>query len=310
MRRLISFLVIAAVLAAAAFFMATHPQAYTVLRGDRALEPTRARDLENGKTLFNAGGCASCHATSDDETRMKLSGGKPLVTPFGTFHPPNISPDKKDGIGEWSEAEFIRAMREGVSPQGQHYYPAFPYSSYRGMSADDVADIFAYLKSLPAVEGKAPTHDLAFPFSIRQGVGFWKLLYLTSSVITPDTKQSAEWNRGRYLVESAGHCAECHSPRNALGAIITEKRFSGGPNPEGKGRSPNLTQDKTGLANWSEEDLVTLLKDGFTPDYDSVGGSMAEVVRNTSALKDEDRQAMAVYLKSLAPIAGEARAQK
>ena len=191
-----------------------------------AFEPTRARDLDNGKTLFTAGGCASCHAASDDETRMKLSGGKPLVTPFGTFYPPNISPDQKTGIGQWSEAQFIRAMREGVSPEGKHYYPAFPYSSYRGMTPDDVADLFAYLKTMPAVEGKAPPHDLPFPFSIRQGIGFWKLLYLNNTILTPDPKQTLEWNRGHYLVEGAGHCAECHSPRNMFGTIIADKRLS------------------------------------------------------------------------------------
>ncbi len=310
MRRLISPLLLAAVLGTAAFFISTRPEAYSALRGDHALEPTRARDVENGKTLFNAGGCASCHAAPDDESRTKLSGGKPLVTPFGIFNPPNISSDTKDGIGQWTEAQFIRAMREGVSPEGKHYYPAFPYTSYRGLSPDDVADLFAYLKTLPAAEGKAPVHDLAFPYSIRQGVGLWKLLYLSGTVIAPDAKQSLEWNQGHYLVETAGHCAECHSPRNALGAIIADKRFSGGPNPEGKGRAPNLTQDTTGLASWSEDDIVTLLKDGFTPDYDSVGGSMSEVVRNTASLSDQDRQAMAIYLKSLAPIAGEARAPK
>ena len=310
MRRLISSLFIAAVLGTAAFFISTHPKAYSALRGDNAFEPTRARDLENGKTLFNAGGCASCHAKPDDESRTTLSGGKPLVTPFGIFNPPNISPDPKDGIGQWTEAQFIRAMREGVSPEGKHYYPAFPYTSYRGLSPDDVADLFAYLKTLPPAEGKALIHDLAFPYSIRQGVGLWKLLYLNGTVMSADATQSLEWNRGRYLVEPAGHCAECHSPRNALGAIISDKRFSGGPNPEGKGRAPNLTQDKTGLAAWSEDDIVTLLKDGFTPDYDSVGGSMAEVVHNTAALSDQDRQAMAIYLKSLAPIEGEARAPK
>ena len=310
MRRLISPLLIAAVLGTAAFFITTRPEAYSALRGDGALEPTRARDLANGETLFNAGGCASCHAAPGDESRTHLSGGKPLVTPFGTFNPPNISPNQKDGIGQWSEAQFIRAMREGVSPDGHHYYPAFPYSSYRGMTPDDVADLFAYLKTLPAAEGKAAPHDLAFPYSFRQGVGLWKLLYLGGTVMTANAKQSLEWNRGRYLVETAGHCAECHSPRNALGAIISDKRFSGGPNPEGKGRAPNLTQDKTGLAKWSEDDIVTLLKDGFTPEYDSVGGSMAEVVHNTAALSEQDRQAMAVYLKSLAPIKGEARPSK
>ena len=286
MRKLISLLIGAAVLGAAAFFIATSTETYRVLRGDHAFDVTRARNLDNGKTLFTVGGCVSCHGIVDDETRMILSGGKPLVTPFGVFYPPNITPDAKDGLGLWTEAQFIHAMREGVSPSGRHYYPAFPYTSYRGMTADDLADLFAYLKTLPAIVGQAPAHQLAFPYSIREGVGIWKLLFLDGTVMSSDAKQSHEWNRGRYLVETAGHCAE------------------------GKGRAPNLTQDKTGLAEWSEDDLVTLLKDGFTPEYDSVGGSMAEVVRNTSSLSDDDRKAMAIYLKSLAPIAGEPRAAK
>jgi mono/diheme cytochrome c family protein len=177
------------------------------------------------------------------------------------------------------------------------------------MSPDDAADLFSYILTLPPVSGKPRAHELAFPFSIRRGVVLWQLAFLEGTVIEPAGNQSESWNRGRYLVEGIGHCAECHSPRNIAGAIIDEKRFSGGPNLEGKGIVPNLTPDKTGLATWSEADIANLLKDGFTPDFDSVGGSMAEVVRNTAELNDTDRMAMAIYLKSLPPISGQIRSK-
>ncbi|NBQ39482.1 MAG: alkylated DNA repair protein [Alphaproteobacteria bacterium] len=225
------------------------------------------------------------------------------------IYPPNISPDPKDGIGRWTETQFIRAIRDGTAPDGRPYYPSFPYTSYRHLSPDDAIDIFTYIRTLPPVSGKPPNHDLTFPFSIRRGVGLWKLAFLDGSVIEPESNHSESWNRGRYLVDGVGHCAECHSPRNFMGAIIDEKRLSGGPNLEGKGIVPNITPDKTGLAAWSEADIANLLKDGFTPDFDSVGGSMAEVVRNTAELSDVDRMAMAIYLKSLPPIQGQMRSK-
>ena len=177
------------------------------------------------------------------------------------------------------------------------------------MSPDDAADLFAYIKTLPPVGGKAPAHDLSFPYSVRRGLVLWKLAFLDGTVIEAEPQKSESWNRGRYLVEGVGHCAECHSPRNFAGAVIDAKRLSGGPNLEGKGTVPNLTSDKTGLATWSEAEIASLLKDGFTPDFDSVGGSMAEVVRNTAELGDTDRMAIAIYLKSLPPIEGQKRSK-
>jgi mono/diheme cytochrome c family protein len=297
----------AAIFAMAAAYWLTDFDAHFAFFGDGKWKATRAADPVNGKSLYDAGGCVSCHGSGGVEDRMHLGGGKPLQTPFGIFYPPNISPDPVDGIGRWSEQNFIRAIRDGTAPDGRPYYPAFPYTSYRHLSPDDAADLFAYLKTLPPVSGKAPNHALAFPYSIRRGVGLWKLAFLSGTVIEPLAHQSESWNRGRYLVEGIGHCAECHSPRNFAGAIIEAKRLSGGPNPDGKGSAPNLTSDETGLKSWSEDDIASLLKDGFTPDFDSVGGAMAEVVRNTAQLSDTDRMAMAIYLKSLPPIAGQAR---
>ncbi|MBI5131925.1 MAG: cytochrome c [Rhodopseudomonas palustris] len=267
--------------------------------------PARSPDLANGKTAFDAGGCASCHATPNQEDRTRLGGGLAMPSPFGTFHVPNISPDPTAGIGRWSEADFVNAVMKGTSPDGAHLYPAFPYPSYAHARLDDVRDLFGYIKTLPAVAGQAPPHELPFPFSIRRAVGLWKLLFFDDKPFTPDPAQTAQWNRGAYLVNGLGHCAECHSPRNALGGIVKSKRFAGGPDPEGKGFVPNITQK--GLKGWSEKDLAYFLETGQTPEGDSAGGSMARVIRNTSQLSAEDRNAMAVYVKSLPSVDGPPR---
>ncbi|WP_188518963.1 c-type cytochrome [Alsobacter metallidurans] len=310
MKKLLVALVLLAALGAAGFWLLTAPFTYEALRGAPDVTVATAPNLENGKTLFYAGGCTSCHAIPGQDDRTRLGGGLGLQSPFGTFYAPNISPHPRDGIGGWTVASFIRAMREGVSPDGRHYYPAFPYTSYQRMAAQDLADVFAFLKTLPPVEGKVRDHDLPFPFNVRRGLGLWKLAFLDGKPIQPDPAKSAEWNRGRYLVEGPGHCAECHSPRAFTGAIVDGKRFSGGPDPEGKGFVPNITQDKAGLASWSKNDIAELLKTGFTPEYDAVGGSMAPVIKNTSQLSDADRGAMAEYIKSLPAVASPPRPPK
>jgi mono/diheme cytochrome c family protein len=261
----------------------------------------RTADLQNGKTMFAIGGCASCHATPKQDDRTRLGGGLALRSPFGVFYSPNISMDKTDGIGDWTEAEFVTAMMKGTSPDGSHYYPAFPYTSFQNMRVDDVRDLFAYMKTLPAVPGRAPDHDLPFPFNVRFTIGIWKLLFLDGEAFKPDPAHSDVWNRGAYLVNAPGHCGECHSPRNALGAVIASERFAGGPAPDGQGGVPNITQAK--LKHWTETDFAELLSSGMTPDADFIGGSMTDVVRNTSQLSAADRAAMAHYLKSLPPVA-------
>jgi mono/diheme cytochrome c family protein len=292
------------------FFVLTAPGTYDLLRSDGKLTPTGQRSLDNGKTLFNAGGCSSCHAVPGQDDRLKIAGGLGLKTPFGTFNVPNISPHPRDGIGAWTATDFVRAMREGVSPDGRHYYPAFPYTSYQRMSPNDLADVFEYIKTLAPAEGRVRDHDLAFPFNMRRGLGLWKLAFLDGQTFVPDASKPADWNRGAYLVNGPGHCAECHSPRTLAGNIPADKRFAGGPNPEGEGFVPNITQDPGGLGKWSKEDIAELLKTGFTPEFDSVGGSMTAVIRNTSQLSDADRAAMAIYLKSLPAIASPPRPKK
>jgi mono/diheme cytochrome c family protein len=265
-------------------------------------EPPHRPNLANGLTTFNAGGCSSCHAVPGQPDRFRLGGGLAIPSPFGTFYAPNISPDPADGIGRWTEAEFVRAVTRGVSPAGFHYFPAFPYTSYQHAKIDDVRDLFAYLKTLPAISGKVRDHDVPFPFNIRRNIGIWKLLFMDGKAFMPDAAHSAQWNRGGYLVNSLGHCAECHSPRNFLGGIIAAQRFAGGPNPEGEGWVPNITQK--GLSEWSEKDIAYFLETGETPDNDTAGGSMARVIKNTSQLSPSDRAVIAEYLKSLPPVDG------
>ncbi|WNJ92515.1 cytochrome c [Bosea sp. 685] len=307
LRRLLVTLVALAALGLAGFYVLTDPRVVSPAPQIGALP---APDIENGKLLFAAGGCSSCHATPGQDDKLRLGGGLALGSPFGTFHAPNISPHTRDGIGNWGVKDFVDAMATGVSPAGQHYYPAFPYTSYRLIPPKALADLFAYIRTLAPVEGKAAPHELPFPFNIRRVVGGWKLLFFDGASFKPDPGKSEAWNRGFYLVNGPGHCAECHSSRNALGAIVQATRFAGGPDPEGKGWVPNITQAEDGLGKWSKEEIAELLKTGFTPSFDSVGGSMAAVVRNIAQLSDADRLAMAEYLKSLAAVQGPARPGK
>lgn len=270
--------------------------------------PSRAPDLANGQAIFNVGGCSSCHAVPNQPDRLRLGGGLALRSPFGTFYAPNISPDPADGIGRWSETDFVGAVMRGVSPEGKHYFPAFPYTSYHLAKVEDVRDLFAYLKTLPPVSGTVRDHDLPFPFNIRRNVGIWKLLFMDGKPLVADGAKSPQWNRGAYLVNGFGHCAECHSPRNPLGGIIAAQRFAGGPNPEGEGWVPNVTQKR--LGEWSAKDIAYLLKTGELPDGDSVGGAMTRVIKNTSQLSDEDIAAMADYVKSLPPVDGPPRPKR
>jgi mono/diheme cytochrome c family protein len=306
MKRVVLVLVALAALGAAAFWFLTDPG-----RQSGGIEPVAGGqpDLANGEVVFYAGGCMSCHATPKQDDKLRLGGGFALQSPFGTFHVPNISPHREDGIGGWSLAQFQRAMRGGVSPAGQHYYPSFPYTSYRNITATDLRDLFGYMMSLPPVEGRVRDHDLPFPFNVRRGLGLWKLAFLEDGVFRPDPAKSASWNRGAYLVEGLGHCAECHSTRNVFGAIEPERRFAGGPNPEGKGTVPNLTPHESGLKEWTRGDVEEVLASGLTPTGDSVGSNMADVVVHTSKLPASDRAAMAEYILSLPPRPGPKRPQ-
>ena len=303
LQRTYTMVLLAAIVAAGAYWWLSAPGVAAV-----GTAPAHRPNLANGEVVFNAGGCASCHAVPNQPDRLRLGGGVALKSPFGTFYAPNISPDPNDGIGKWTETDFVNAVMHGTSPAGQHYFPAFPYTSYQHARREDVLDLFAYLKTLPPVAGKVREHDVGFPFNIRRNIGIWKLLFAEGGTFVPDRTKSPQWNRGAYLVNSFGHCAECHSPRNALGGIIRGERFAGGPNPEGEGWVPNITQK--GLAEWSVKDIDYFLETGQMPDGDTAGGSMARVIRNTSQLSPADRAAMAEYLKSLPPVEGPPKPKK
>ena len=303
LRKLLVLAVVAVGLGLAVFWFITMPAIVPA----SALGPYTPNQT-NGRTMFFAGGCASCHATPGQDDKLKLGGGLGLKSPFGTFYAPNISPDPIDGIGRWSEAEFVTAMTKGTSPDGRHYYPAFPYTSYQRMTQSDVRDLFAHIKTLAPVQGKVRDHDLPFPVSIRRPLGGWKFPFLDGEPFKPDPSKPADWNRGAYLVNGPGHCAECHSPRNLLGGIVGGQRFAGGPDPEGDGWVPNITQH--GLGSWSVEDIAKLLETGENRDSDTVSGSMGKVVANTRELSAEDRMAIATYIKSLPAVVGPSRPEK
>lgn len=255
-------------------------------------------DLVRGEHVFYASGCSSCHAAPNAKADAKkiLTGGKQFESDFGTFYAPNISPDPVFGIGRWTVVELASAMQKGTSPKGQHYYPAFPYTSYSRMTSQDVADLYIYLKTLPKSQTPRQAHLVKFPFNIRRGLGLWKLLFASQN---PDLINSDDpiIQRGRYLVEASGHCGECHTPRNIIGGLDYSRWLTGGPNPDGQGRIPNITSNDTDIEAWTEADIAYYLQTGFTPDFDTAGGSMVDVIDNISHLSETDIRAIAKYLK-------------
>jgi len=263
-------------------------------------------DPQRGAYLAKAGGCLACH-TAEAKGSTEFAGGHPLKTPFGTFYGPNITPDSKAGIGSWSEADFIRAMRHGRRPDGANYYPAFPYPSYTKIADNDLKDLFAYLRSLPPSAQPSKPHELHLPFRFRFVLWFWKFLFFKPGPLLDDANQTPAINRGAYLVQALGHCGECHTPRNVLGGPIKDRLFAGGRGPENK-RVPNLTP--TRLKSWSDADLRGFLQTGDTPDGDSANETMAEVIQNTtSKLTPDDLAAMVAYLRALPPLAEEPKSK-
>lgn len=291
-------LLVAAVFAAGWWFTRPNPIAAADL-------PDHDADPAAGELMFRAGGCASCHASpvggkrARGEDKLLLGGGLELDTPFGAFRVPNISPDLEDGIGAWSMFDFVNAVQRGVSPDGRHYYPAFPYTSYARMRTEDVMDLRAYLDTLPTVAGRAAGHTLAFPWSLRRGIGAWKRWYLDAGPVVAFDSPTEAVRRGRDLVEGAGHCGECHTPRDRFGGTIPGRWLAGAPSLDGEGRVPNLTPAGKDISGWSANDIAYYLESGFTPDFDTVGGSMVAVQENLAHLDNADRAAIAAYLKAI-----------
>jgi mono/diheme cytochrome c family protein len=238
-------------------------------------------------------GCASCHSATEDGTPDALPGGHKFVTQFGTFIAPNISPHPEHGIGAWSDLDIASAVLHGKSPRGQHYYPAFPYSSYARATAQDIADLISHLRSLPPQDVPNQPHDVGFPFNIRASLGGWKLLFAKGDWVVDGDLTDVE-TRGRYLVEALGHCGECHTPRNPLGGLSKSEWLTGAPNPSGSGRIPGITKSQL---TWSDADVAAYLTTGFTPEFDTAGGSMAEVVENLAKLPRSDVDAIVAYLR-------------
>ena len=292
MKRLVTVLVLLAMAIAMVLFL-TRPERLSL-----ADLPDYVADTTNGERLFNAGGCASCHASeTEGPGKLHLGGGLEMETPFGLFRVPNISPHESTGVGKWTMLQFVNAMHLGTAPGGQHYYPAFPYASYSRMRLEDLMDLKSYMDGLPAVDNSPGDHELKFPWNMRLGIGVWKFLNLDPSFIKMVDEQNVLLERGRYLVEGPGHCGECHTPRDWTGGLQMDQWLAGAPNPEGKGRVPNITSHDNGLADWSTSDIEYYLASGFTPDFDVVGGSMVKVQENMALLSDEDRSAIAAYLK-------------
>lgn len=294
MRRLIRWVIFLGLCGLVAFWFLTRP---------KFVNPAEMAGLEGdaarGELVFYAGGCASCHSAPKAEgpEKLKLGGGRAFPSPFGTFYAPNISPSE-NGLKGWSATDLASAMIHGTSPDGAHYFPAFPYTSYARAELQDVVDLKAFMDELEPVDVVNAPHDVPFPFNVRRGLGLWKILFLSDDWFL-DTGGDAQLERGRYLVEGLGHCTECHTSRNALGGLKRDLWMSGAPNPDGPGRIPNVTPHEEGLGGWSAADIEEYLNSGFTPEFDVAGGHMADVVQNTGQLSGQDRSAIAAYLKAL-----------
>jgi mono/diheme cytochrome c family protein len=268
----------------------------------------QAASVERGEYLTAAGGCITCHTNTAGKGE-EFAGGRPIESPYGTFFSPNITPDMETGIGGWDGDSFETAMREGISPDGEHYYPAFPYTSYTGISRTDMDDILAYLQSLTPVRQEKREHELVWYARYRFGIGLWKLVFFDEQTGTEtDPEQSDEWNRGAYLVRHLGHCGECHTTRGWAGNTQHDLELAGtisGVEGSEKVKGiPNITPEReSGIGTWNTDDIEFFLEMGMTPDGDFIGDAMASVVDdNTALLTPADRRAMAVYLQSLAPL--------
>ncbi|HSL16824.1 MAG TPA: cytochrome c [Methylomirabilota bacterium] len=295
-RAVIAALAVAVVVVAGALVLVTGA------RPGRAALPAHEADPARGEVMYHAGGCISCHRTSATAGVTGLpAGGAAFDTPVGTFWPGNLTPDAATGLGHWTAEQFVDAMARGVSPDGRHYLPAFPYPSYRNMPVEDLLDLWAYLSALEPVASEGRVPELPMPWLARRSVGLWKLAALGGETFRADPQRSASWNRGAYLSNGPGHCGECHTPRNALMIPDASRAFAGGPHPRGdEGEVPSLL-DLRGRGRYTDVDDLTLaLQYGETLGYDKLSsGGMADVQMNLAMLPENDLRAVAEYLLSL-----------
>jgi mono/diheme cytochrome c family protein len=267
-------------------------------RIEPAYQPTE-EDIERGKALTEAGNCAGCHTA---DPARPFAGGKRIDSPFGGIYSANLTPDRETGLGAWSDDDFLRALREGVGRDGTRYYPAFPYPHFTRLTRQDILAIRAHLATLSPVSNPSRAPELSFPFNWRFVMRGWNWMFLEPGFLMPDQMKSAEWNRGRYLVEGIAHCGSCHTPKNFFGADKRGAKFAGGV-VQGV-PAPRLDATEQGLKSWSAEDITAYLQNGRNAKKQA-GRLMSEVVTNsTSKMSEGDVRAIAVYLKDL-PASGQ-----
>lgn len=253
-------------------------------------------NAERGAYLARMSGCIACH-TDSENGGAPLAGGVALETNFGTFYSPNLTTDKEQGMGDWTLETFEKAVRQGVSPDGKSYYPAFPYPFYRKLSDQDVADLWMAFQTVPPAAQPSKDQDVVFPFNFRGGLKLWRALFLDQTGFQTIEGQNEAWNRGKYIVEGPAHCGACHTPRNTLGARQAELRLHGADKLTGGGKSPPITTAALMENGWTEKSLAYALRTGVLPDGDTFGGSMGEVVRDgTRFLSQDDLNAIAGFL--------------
>jgi len=296
--RVAAALALLGVIGVAAFLILTrvHPLDATAL-------PDHAPDVAGGEVLFHAGSCGSCHRAADGapgSAEGLPTGGAGFPTPVGTFYPGNLTPDDETGLGAWTDIDFVNAMSRGISPDGGHYFPAFPYTSFRLMPLEDVLDLRAYLMSLPAVRSPGREPDVPVVGLARRGVGLWKRIAFDDRRFEPDPSRSAAWNRGAYLTNGPGHCGECHTPRTWTMALDESRHLAGGPHPGGEGKVPSLVGLVARGRYKDVADLTLALQFGETFGFDKLSsGGMADIQMNLAKLPDSDVQAISEYLLSL-----------
>jgi mono/diheme cytochrome c family protein len=297
-RRLLAAIATVLAVAALAFWGLTRPDSLPA-----AAIPAHEPNLRNGETLYHAGSCLACHkapAGAPGSDRGLPAGGTPFPTPVGTFYPQNLTPDAETGLGRWSEVDFVNAMRHGVSPRGTHYFPAFPYASYRSMTMTDLLDLRAFLLSQPAV--RAPSREASVPLVAlaRRGVGLWKRIAFHQPTFSPEPGRTASWTRGAYLANAPGHCGECHTPKDWLRIADESRHMAGGPHPGGEGKVPSLRGLVARKKYKDVDDLVLALQNGETLGYEGLSsGGMAAIQENLARLPESDLRALSEYLLSL-----------
>ena len=265
-----------------------------------AQTPVDSELLARGEYVFKISGCSHCHTA---ENGTPLAGGRALETPFGTFYTPNISSHKTAGIGAWSYDDLQRALRHGVSPDGDDYYPAFPYTAYTHLRSDDLRAMYAYILSLPASDQANRPHELVWFLRWRIAASVWQWLFFNAGEFNSRPNQTTPWNRGAYIAEAMGHCGECHTPRNLFGALRSDMAYAGNPQGPEDELVPNITpHEATGIGDWSKDDLREFLKFGELPDGEYAAGSMDPVIEGLRHLTPQDRDALTDYLRALPPI--------